>query len=80
MSYEQWAMSRKLLQSYSKLTTQGSKLVAQGSKLIAHFANFARDYFVGLLSFYIFVAWIGNQIKKGGNGKQKDYSLDWVKF
>ena len=71
MSYEQRAMSRKLLKKSSKPTTQGSKL-------IAHFANFARDYFVGLLSFYIFVAWIGNQIKKGGNSKQKDYYNDLV--
>ena len=40
-------------------------------KLICVFCDFARY-------FCIFVAWIGNQIKKGGNGKQKIYYNDLV--
>ena len=48
--------------------------------LLCDFANFARDNFVGLWKFctFAFVNW--NQIKKGGNGKQKDYNLDLVNF
>ena len=37
-----------------------------------------RDYFVGLWSFYIFVAEFRNKLKKGGNGKQKIYNNDLV--
>ena len=64
MSYEQWETSRKLLK--------------KSSKLVAHFANFARNYFVGMIKFctFAFVNW--NQIKKGGNGKQNYYYLDLV--
>ena len=29
---------------------------------------------------YIFVAEFRNELKKGGNGKQKDYNLDLVNF
>ena len=37
----------------------------------AFFATFARENFVGLRKFYIFVPTNWNQIKKGENDKQK---------
>ena len=78
MSYEQWAMSNEQWEASRKLLKKSSKLTTQGSELIAHFANFARENFVGLWKFYIFAFVNWNQIKKGGNSKQKDYYNDLV--
>ena len=54
MSYEQRAMSQKLLKKSSKLIAHRPKLTTQGSKLVAHFANFARENFAGIIKFCIF--------------------------